>query len=296
MVERVGEGELSADPEKMASFELTITIPLDSQEGEYEVSVTVISVGAEGSGKEVTDTVQFSVHVAAGPADEDPQSDGGEQEPSSSQQPDLLLPLGVTAGALLLVTFPWWSLALMFLLAPLMARLKKGDAADRKWRDRIYATIVGKPGVHFSSLKQWLEISNGTLVYNLEALIKEGKIVARRDGFFKRYYPVEAGAPPEFMDLDEKIAIIIRDNPQAALSEIVHLLEESKQKVHYHIKKMLEDGIIESEKGDDGLPRYSLAEGRKAEEVKRNISGKTLEIEEAEGEGEMVKEEVGGQK
>jgi predicted transcriptional regulator len=230
--------------------------------------------------------------------DDDDDDDGGggggetfwESLPSSKE---MILPLGIAAGAILIATAPLWYLALMFLLAPLMVRLRKGKT-DKRWRDRIYAAVVSRPGVHFNGLKGWLDISNGTLIYNLELLISEGKITAKRDGFFKRYYPAEAVMRkriPDYLSTEDRIAIVIRDNPGAAQSEIGHLLDEPRQKVHYHVKSMVRRGIVDEEEGHDGHPRYYIAEGEEGRRKLDEIYDRDLLSPEEEARGRPAGEE-----
>ena len=113
-----------------------------------------------------------------------------------------------------------------------------------------------------------------------------GKVVTRRDGFFKRYYPVQHEMDrilPKFMDMEDKIAIIVRDNPGAAQSEIAHLLDESRQKVHYHLNKMRKKGIIRADEHYNGHPRFFLAEEKAGQKKRREILGRTIPGRESEG-------------
>jgi DNA-binding MarR family transcriptional regulator len=268
---------------------LLIAVPVSTAPGLFPISFTAASTGAAMDGMDVADSADFTLTVTgrsdAGGAEGSEDKEGGTGGATDPAR-EAMVPLGLGAAAVAVLTLPWWYVALLFLLAPLLVRLKSGEE-EKKWRDKIYATIVSKPGIHFNGIKGWLDISNGTLVYNLEVLEKEERISSRRDGFFKRFYPTETELykkPPEFMSMEDKIAIIVRDNPGAAQSEIAYLLDDSWAKVHYHVRKMEEAGIITSTPGPDGHPRFHMAEGKVAEEKRREIFGKTLPPAKAEDE------------
>ena len=141
--------------------------------------------------------------------------------------------------------------------------------------------------MHFSALKSWLEIANGTLIYNLELLIREGRVRSERDGFFKRYYPVKTElhlTPVPMMNMEDRIKVILRDNPGAAQSELAHNLDESRQTVHYNVKKLVGMGILEPEPNRDGHPRYRLARSRAARRMLKDIFERRLELPDTDDE------------
>jgi hypothetical protein len=182
--------------------------------------------------------------------------------------------------------------AVVVLLAPLFASVRRKRKDDNVLRNKIYATIVSKPGIHYNGIKYWLELSNGTLAHHLVILEREGMIKAKRDGLFKRYFPAEKETEviaPEFMSMEDKISILVRDNPGSSQTELAYLLDESKQKVHYNVRKMEDKGLIYLEKDMAGHTSIYLADGKLAARKKEKIFRKEVTPPEEEERGRPTK-------
>jgi predicted transcriptional regulator len=260
--------------------EIYIDIREDALPGDHEVELIVSSLEARALGFDVSGMVMFTITVLDTTDGFDPGTGAEDREGDQGSYPGQWFTIlaVVLVGIIILVTSPWWYLGLLFLTAPLMVRLRSSEE-ESKWRDRIFYTIASKPGINFTGIKGWLGVSNGSLVYNLEILQKEGHIVSKRDGIFKKFYPVRNELDrkqPDFLTMIEKIALIVRDNPGAAQSEIAYLMEDSWHRIHYQVNKMVEEGILQLKPGADGHPRIYFAEGEKAEDIKKNILGKVI--------------------
>src|SRR5438876_3189411 len=77
-------------------------------------------------------------------------------------------------------------------LLPLFARLRRQDVLDLKSRRSVVDVLRAQPGIHFRELLRALPMGSGSLHYHLSVLEKEGFIVARRDGIYRRFFPVSA--------------------------------------------------------------------------------------------------------
>jgi predicted transcriptional regulator len=277
--------EVAAGPLAQKLLKLTLDLPQNASLGPHKVTVTAVSMGADDAGMDVGFNVTFNVVVVEGAGGgENGGDDGGEGAGGGGEeelsQTTVVLVAGLTVAAVLIALSPWLHVWTLFAMAPLMVRYRNGET-DRKWKDRIYSSITSNPGVHFTRLKEWLTISNGTLTYNLEILIQEKRIRAVRDGLFKKYYPVETALdrlPVDSLSLEDKIILSVRDNPGAAQSEMAHNLDESRQNVHYHVKKLVGLGILEPEANRDGHPRYRLARTRAARRKLQDIFDRRVEL------------------
>ena len=78
------------------------------------------------------------------------------------------------------------------------------------------------------------------------------------------------------MSIKEKIYIVVRDNPGATQSEIAFLLEESKQRVNYQVKKMEEMGVLQRRTGRDGGTKIHLSEGLEYKDIKDKVMDRSL--------------------
>jgi predicted transcriptional regulator len=63
--------------------------------------------------------------------------------------------------------------------------------------------------LNYSSIKEELQISNGTLSYHLKMMEKENFIKSERDGLYKRFYTVNSKKYPS-ISTEEQILGILR--------------------------------------------------------------------------------------
>ncbi len=133
-------------------------------------------------------------------------------------------------------------------LLPLYTRLKKEEVLDHFVRGQIYGYIMANPGKHFTSIKDALKVTNGTLSYHLRTLEMQGFIKSRRDGTYKLFYPLHMKIPQhqgiKLSDLQINILDIIRQNSGPTQKYIAKSLEVSQQTVSYNLRNMYREGII----------------------------------------------------
>ena len=121
-------------------------------------------------------------------------------------------------------------------------------------RRKIYEEIVMNPGLHFRELQKRLEMPTGMLEYHLNVLEKEGVVVAKMDGKYKRYFA------NTFMTRDErkvmgnlrskiqrKIVIFLLENGKSRHSDIAEHVNISPSTLSYHISKLVKSGIVAKE-------------------------------------------------
>ncbi|PSN82724.1 hypothetical protein B9P99_00755 [Candidatus Marsarchaeota G1 archaeon OSP_B] len=60
---------------------------------------------------------------------------------------------------------------------------------DKSTREKILEFINAHPGTHLREIQRKLKLGLKTVQYHLYTLEKEGKIVSRRKGLYKRFYP-----------------------------------------------------------------------------------------------------------
>lgn len=131
---------------------------------------------------------------------------------------------------------------------------------DIEKRKKIYELIRKNPGLHFRELLRMLNMNVGDLQYNLSVLEKESLIVSRDESGYKRYYPNPMEFPEDKKILpflrqpvQRKIIIEILLNGKTTLVQISENLNIKSQTILYHIKKMLNAGIIVQEKNGKNI-------------------------------------------
>lgn len=136
-------------------------------------------------------------------------------------------------------------------LLPLYTRLKKEEVLDHFVRGQIYGYIMANPGRHYTSIKDALKVTNGTLSYHLRTLEMQGFIKSRRDGTYKLFYPLNMKIPQrqgiKLSDLQMNILDIIRQNSGPSQKYIAKALDVSQQTVSYNLRNMCREGIIRKE-------------------------------------------------
>ncbi|MEM1724701.1 MAG: winged helix-turn-helix transcriptional regulator [Thermoplasmata archaeon] len=145
---------------------------------------------------------------------------------------------------------------------------------DLMKRKLIYEVIENNPGIHFRELLRKLNLNVGDLQYHLDVLEKQYLIISKEESGYKRYYPRVMEKPEEkkylpFLrqSIPRKIIIIILENDSADIEMIENETKLNRNTIFYHIKKMLNNGIINKiEK--EGKIIYSV---NNSEEVARTI-------------------------
>jgi DNA-binding MarR family transcriptional regulator len=145
------------------------------------------------------------------------------------------------------------------LIFPLYSRLKKEEVLDHFVRGQIYGYIVSHPGEHYNSMRQDLKVTNGTLSHHLRTLEMMGFIKSRREGVFKRFYPIEMSVPQErgvkLSGLQIQILDMVRGGSGPTQTDIAGRLDVTQQTVSYNIRTLSREGAIRMEK-DGRNTRY----------------------------------------
>jgi DNA-binding transcriptional ArsR family regulator len=137
-----------------------------------------------------------------------------------------------------------------FLFLPLYSKLKKEKLLNQFTRGKIYGYILANQGEHYNSIKNALDLSNGSLTYHLSVLEREDMIKSRIDGRYKRFYP--KGAPTSSHDGSDLMSMpqrymyeIVKRTPGITQIEIAEIMGESKQVINYHIKLLENRGLLD---------------------------------------------------
>lgn len=141
---------------------------------------------------------------------------------------------------------------------------KTKESGGEYQRGRIVAYIELHRGIHFRALLGALQMSNGQLTHHLSVLESDERVWRRKDGRKVRYYPASIDSrtanddlpvpvlTPDPNSLQGKILQIldIHENEILNLSqkELSDKLETSQQLVSYHLKSLVDWGLVEKER------------------------------------------------
>jgi predicted transcriptional regulator len=139
---------------------------------------------------------------------------------------------------------------LMALFTPLISKKSRNDELNR---GRILGFIEGNVGIHFSALRDGLQLANGVTAYHLQMLETQNEIISWRDGKLRRYaaahLSVEQRAAVAHPVIGTRLAILetLSRAGQLGLSnaQIAEQLQLSRQLLSYHIKSLSDESFIE---------------------------------------------------
>ena len=131
---------------------------------------------------------------------------------------------------------------------------RQNEALELEIRQRLYSIISGSPGLHYREIQRRTGISTGQLTYHLDYLRNAHLIKTANDGEYLRYYSNAQ------MNLEERkilelsrqksirhILLYILENDGCDHNSLAGMLGLSPSTVSWHLKKLLDAGIINKE-------------------------------------------------
>ena len=130
--------------------------------------------------------------------------------------------------------------------------------------DKVYEFIYNNPGSHFRKVKKELNLSVGTIQYQLNKLEKDGKIVSIQHRFYKFYFPNGVFQDHEKEILQvlnngslRNILLLIIEKKNPTKHDIASFLNISYSSVNWHLEQLMSYNlIIENREGK--FIRYSV--------------------------------------
>lgn len=151
---------------------------------------------------------------------------------------------------------------LPLILSPLYSKINGSEALVNPVRANIYQLIVANPGISFGSITRELRISNGTGQYHLRVLERFNYVNSRRTGKHTRYYPMGTESTT-LSETQERIVMVIKENPGISQSDVARELDTSRQLVNYHVKKLTDKQVIIVQKQVNSSFCFLIDERRK---------------------------------
>jgi predicted transcriptional regulator len=139
---------------------------------------------------------------------------------------------------------------------PLFTRIAKNELLENKVRAQIFDLIKENPGVNVSEIARRLDIAWGTATHHLQKLRAERIIAIRRVANQKCYFQNGGTYTPTEMDLmsatknptARAIAALLVDGGPHCHQDIARNLEVSPALVSFHMRKLLEAGVVAKER------------------------------------------------
>jgi predicted transcriptional regulator len=132
--------------------------------------------------------------------------------------------------------------------------------------EKVLHFIQDNPGCHLRRVKRALQVSMGTVQYQLDKLEKMGKITSTRRGLYKYYFPAGLFKENEKEILEvlthetaRKILLFIIEQKSPAQTDIVNNVKISPRSVSWHLRRLIDLKIINEIK-EGKYKRYQLHE------------------------------------
>ncbi len=132
-------------------------------------------------------------------------------------------------------------------------RLSMEEVLENENRRKIIELILENPGVHFRELKRNLEISSGNLTWHIEILVKYNVIKRKIIDKYVAYFPYYDKNPLSNINiklqkskLTLKTLKKIKQNPGIWSTEIAKIFNVSKNVIGYHVRKLIDLGLVNS--------------------------------------------------
>ena len=184
---------------------------------------------------------------------------------SEESAPALSVGVGAAVAVALIATEAGRLGVFNLFLFPLYSRLRREEVLDHFVRGQIYGYIQSHPGEHYNKMRDDLRITNGTLSHHLRTLEMQGFVKSKRDGIFRRFYPVEMSIPQEqgvrLSDLQIGLLERLKGTSDGVTQvELALLLGVSQQTISYNLRVLGRQGIIRAVKAGR-QKRYYVLEG-----------------------------------
>lgn len=138
-----------------------------------------------------------------------------------------------------------------------LVRLAESSGTDTSQpRKAILGYITTTPGAHFSKLRDDLTLGTGETQHHVRRLLDDGKLEARRDGEYRRFFPPGQFSPYEQIALGylrrptaRALIIQLLRTPQATGHELADALDVSQPTISKHAAALADAGLLDREDG-----------------------------------------------
>jgi DNA-binding MarR family transcriptional regulator len=215
---------------------IRISVPkLDGENGSVEKELLIQAVGDDATGNSAKVTLR--VHP--------PVTSTSWWNPATTTATMIGL---LAAGLAVINSIEWGRYKFLGIFLPLYTKLKKEDVMNQYTRGKIHGYLLANPGDYFSAIGKALGISGGNLAYHLRVLEREGEVVSRMDGVYKRFYPcgakIESSVENELSSVQRSIYNAIDETPGIIQREIASLLGVTSATISYHLRKLVSRGMV----------------------------------------------------
>jgi predicted transcriptional regulator len=118
-------------------------------------------------------------------------------------------------------------------------------------KDLVLGFVQSRPGSHLRQIKRELGLAMGVVQYHLYALEKERRIVSRRHGIYKRFYPNLVFSERQQVVLDvlsqeseRDLMIRLLQAPGLSQKQLSAYAQLSQGTINWHMKRLIGSGLV----------------------------------------------------
>lgn len=145
------------------------------------------------------------------------------------------------------------------------------DPLSLETRRRIFQFIRERPGTFSRELERELDMQTGVLQYHLNLMEGLGIITSQGDGFRRRYFVSQDVSVQDRRVLSvlklktpRRIVLHLLQHPNSSFDQVLSQFTFSKGALSFHMKKLVESGIVTPARSSGGTLYYVNDEDRVA--------------------------------
>lgn len=140
--------------------------------------------------------------------------------------------------------------------APFTRLVDAPETGSSDARDAIAGYVAATPGAHFSKIRDDLQLGTGETQHHIRRLIDANVIESRRDGDYRRFFPI--GRFTEFeqialgylrRDTPRGMILELLQNPSTTGTQLADTLGVSRSTISKYAAELAEAGLIERNDG-----------------------------------------------
>lgn len=135
---------------------------------------------------------------------------------------------------------------------------------------QVLEFIKVHPGTHLREIKRELNLAMGVLQYHLQVLEKERRIVSRRRGLYKRFYPILVFDDEQLeilnvlsQETERDLLLYLIQHPDATQKDLSIFAEISPASINWHMRRLIDARLVDAR--HDGLHVRYVVKGNHVE-------------------------------
>nr|MDO8114837.1 winged helix-turn-helix transcriptional regulator [Candidatus Sigynarchaeota archaeon] len=166
-------------------------------------------------------------------------------------------------------------------------RMSFEKAVNHPVRTRILDLILNQPGIHLNELMRQLGLDSGALTWHLQILIDFQLVKMEKVGQYNSYFPrlPIKNTLPFYLDATKlmknetglQLLRTINEEGPKYQAELATILSVEKKTIRYHVKKLVDDGLIEIDEKDGKKYHVLTTKGTELLKTIDELSKQTVE-------------------